>query len=105
MTNRPNRGWRILGNTARAVTNRSQEPLDITMSPTTQADGNQVLTLRDGPPQENTADTAKTVATCRLAQGKGRASTIAEMAATLSAHEVAAMLGVHEETAARRSSQ
>ena len=32
MTNRPNRGWRIRGNTARAVIKRKSDPLEITMA-------------------------------------------------------------------------
>ena len=32
MTNRPNRGWRIRSNTARALIYRSQQPLEITMT-------------------------------------------------------------------------
>ena len=96
MTNRPNRGWRIRANTARAVIHRSQEPLEITMSLETEADGKQVLTMRAGPTQQSSPNAAVAVATYRFAQGKGRASTIEEMAGSLSPHEVAAMLGVNE---------
>ena len=49
MTNRPNRGWRIRETTARAVIHRSQQPLDRTMTPETQPDGKQALTLRTSP--------------------------------------------------------
>ena len=50
MTNRPNRGWRIRENTARAVIHRSQQPLEITMTLETQPDDKQALTIRTSPP-------------------------------------------------------
>ena len=57
-------------------------------------DGKQVLTLRAQPAQEIQPDDVRAVATYEFGQGKGRITTIAGMAATLTAHEVAAMLGV-----------
>ena len=93
-TNRPNRGWRIRGNTARAVIHRGKNPLEITMTMDRRPNGKQVLTLRDQPAKENRPNDVKAVATYEFGQGKGRVTTVAEMAATLTAHEVAAMLGI-----------
>ena len=95
-TNRPNRGWRIRGNRARAVIHRSKQPLEITMVIDRQPDGRLVLTLKAEPLQAYYAGGKKAVATFTFAQGEGRIGAIAEMAATLTAHEVAAMLGVNE---------
>ena len=93
-TNRPNRGWRIRGNTARAVIHRGKTPLEITMTMDRRPDGKQVLTLRAQPAREIQPNDVKAVATYEFGQGQGRVTTIAGMAATLTAHEVAAMLGV-----------
>ena len=96
MTNRPNRGWRIRGNTARAVIHRSQRPLEITMALEGQPNGKQTLTLQAEPIPGSSADPTKAVATYEFAQGNGRMSTIEEAAVTLTAHEVAGMLGVKQ---------
>ena len=93
--NRPNRGWRIRGNTARAVIHRSQQPLEITMALEGQPNGRQTLTLKAEPMPGSSASPPK-AANYEFAPGKGRISTIEEMATTLTAHEVAAMLGVNE---------
>ena len=45
MTNRPNRGWRIRGNTARAMIHRSQQPLEITKVYPRRRRGNLVIQL------------------------------------------------------------
>ena len=93
-TNRPNRGWRIRGNTARAVIHRGKTPLEITMTMDRRPNGKQVLTLRAQPAQEIQPDDVKAVATYEFGQGEGRITTISGMAATLTAHEAATMLGV-----------
>ena len=61
--NRPNRDWRIRGNTARAVIHRSQQPLEITMALESRPNGKQPLTLKAGPPLESNDDTNQTVVT------------------------------------------
>ena len=73
MTNRPNRGWRIRGNTARAVIKRKSDPLEITMALESQPNGKQSLTLKAEPMPGSSADPPK-MANYEFAPGKGRAS-------------------------------
>ena len=73
MTNRPNRGWRIRGNTARAVIKRKSDPLEITMALESQPNGKQSLTLKAEPVPGSSADPPK-LANYEFAPGKGRAS-------------------------------
>ena len=73
MTNRPNRGWRIRGNTARAVIKRKSDPLEITMALESQPNGKQSLTLKAEPMPGSSADPPK-LANYEFAPGKGRAS-------------------------------
>ena len=46
MTHHPNRGWRIRGNTTRAVIQRRTDPLELTMTLEQRPDGRRALTLR-----------------------------------------------------------
>ena len=73
MTNRPNRGWRIRGNTARAVIKRKNDPLEITMALESQPNGKQSLTLKAEPMPVSSTDPPK-MANYEFAPGKGRAS-------------------------------
>ena len=69
--NRPNRGWRIRGNTARAVIKRKSDPLEITMALESQPNGKQSLTLKAEPMPGSSADPPK-MANYEFAPGKGR---------------------------------
>ena len=70
MTNRPNRGWRIRGNTARAVIKRKSDPLEITMALESQPNGKQSLTMKAEPMPGSSADPPK-LANYEFAPGKG----------------------------------
>ena len=92
INNRPNRGWRIRGNTATAQIHRASSPTLVTMTLDATPEGNLVLTmslenlLEDGS-KETTAKSEY-----RFTPGKGRASTIKELASAISPHEAASML-------------
>ena len=92
INNRPNRGWRIRGNTATARIHRASSPTLVTMTLDATDEGTLVLTmaldsvLGDG----STERTAKSE--YRFTPGKGRASTITELASAFSPHEAASML-------------
>ena len=92
INNRPNRGWRIRGNTATARIHRASSPTMVTMTLGATDEDALVLTmalenlLEDGS-KETTAKSEY-----RFTPGKGRASTITELASAFSPHEAASML-------------
>lgn len=94
MTNRPNRDWRLRGNTSRAVIHRLATPLEITITLEQRPDGRRALTLRAHPPTAAQENQPMATTIYKFAEGRDRASTIADLAVSLTPHKVAKMLGI-----------
>ena len=94
MANRPNRGWRIHGDTARARIQRRADPLEITMTLGQGLGGRWALTLSTHPPTAAPGDRPKATTTREFAEGEDRANTIAQLAASLAPQEIARTLGI-----------
>ena len=90
--NRPNRGWRIRGNTATARIHRANSPTLVTMTLDATAEGALVLTIALANLLEDGSQETTSKSEYRFRPGEGRASTITEMASAFSPHEAASML-------------
>ena len=89
INNRPNRGWRIRGNTAAARIHRASNPTLVTMTLDPITEGEMVLTMSI----ENVMEDGSKKSEYRFNSGKGRASTITELSSAFSPHETASILG------------
>jgi hypothetical protein len=91
INNRPNRGWRIRGNTATTRIHRASSPTLVTMTLDTAIEGTLVLTMTLDNVREDGSKETTAKSEYRFTPGKGRASTITELSSAFSPHEAASM--------------
>ena len=92
INNRPNRGWRIRGNTATGRIHRASSPTLVTMTLDPTTEGALVLTMSIENVMEDGSKETTAKSEYRFNSGKGRASTITELSSAFSYHEAASML-------------